>query len=145
MFKSTWSNCKYGISNLIKWFSTVWKDRDWDRDYLYKILQKKLEHMENSYRYHAVSKGSEKLADQMKKCSELITNLLKEAYNEKEFIEHDKKWGRILFESKKEDNEKRKIASKEFQICLEKEDELRQKDKKELFKILRENIDKWWD
>ena len=145
MFINKWSDYKKGINNLIKWIPIIWKDRDWDRDYIFIILQKKLKHMEDSYRNRAYCKGSTELANQMKRCCELIETLLEDNYNEKEFIKHDKKWGRILFEKQKEDNEKREIASKEFRICLEKEDELRQKDKKELFEILRENIDNWWD
>jgi hypothetical protein len=32
-----------GIKNIIKWAPTIWKDRDWDGGFIYKILQKKLE------------------------------------------------------------------------------------------------------
>lgn len=32
-----------GIKNLIKWRSTIWKDRDWDGGFIYEIIQKKLE------------------------------------------------------------------------------------------------------
>ena len=29
--------------NLIKWFPTIWNDRDWDSTFILKILQKKIE------------------------------------------------------------------------------------------------------
>ena len=32
-----------GMKNLWKWFPTIWKDRDWDHDFIYNILAKKLE------------------------------------------------------------------------------------------------------
>ena len=32
-----------GVKNLWKWFPTIWKDRDWDHDFIYKLLAKKLE------------------------------------------------------------------------------------------------------
>jgi len=32
-----------GIKNLWKWFPTIWKQRDWDGDFIYTILAKKLE------------------------------------------------------------------------------------------------------
>ena len=32
-----------GCHNLIKWFPTIWNDRDWDGHYILKILQKKIE------------------------------------------------------------------------------------------------------
>ena len=30
-------------NNLIKWFPTIWNDRDWDGNFILKILQKKIE------------------------------------------------------------------------------------------------------
>ena len=30
-------------SNIIKWFPTIWNDRDWDDSFILKILQKKIE------------------------------------------------------------------------------------------------------
>ena len=32
-----------GCHNLIKWFPSIWNDRDWDGSYILKILQKKIE------------------------------------------------------------------------------------------------------
>lgn len=32
-----------GCRNLIKWAPTIWNDRDWDGNYILKILQKKIE------------------------------------------------------------------------------------------------------
>jgi hypothetical protein len=32
----------YGIRNLIKWFPVIWKDRDWDQHYIYRVLEFKL-------------------------------------------------------------------------------------------------------
>ena len=33
----------HGVKNLWKWFPTIWKDRDWDHDFIYNLLAKKLE------------------------------------------------------------------------------------------------------
>jgi len=32
-----------GVKNLWKWFPTIWNDRDWDHDFIYNMLAKKLE------------------------------------------------------------------------------------------------------
>ena len=32
-----------GVKNLIKWFPTIWKDRDYDQFYIYEVLRVKLE------------------------------------------------------------------------------------------------------
>ena len=34
----------YGVKNIIRWIPTMYHDRDWDGDYILKILQKKIEH-----------------------------------------------------------------------------------------------------
>lgn len=31
-----------GCNNLIKWFPTIWKQRDWDQSYIYEIIKQKL-------------------------------------------------------------------------------------------------------
>ena len=33
----------HGVKNLWKWFPTIWKDRDWDHDFIFSLLAKKLE------------------------------------------------------------------------------------------------------
>lgn len=37
------------IKNLIAWFPVIWKDRDWDRYYLYNIMIFKLNKMEKFF------------------------------------------------------------------------------------------------
>jgi len=32
-----------GVRNLWRWFPTIWNDRDWDQDFIYNLLAKKLE------------------------------------------------------------------------------------------------------
>jgi hypothetical protein len=34
---------QYGIQNLIRWFSIIWKQRDWDSAYMYDMMIHKLE------------------------------------------------------------------------------------------------------
>lgn len=36
-----------GVKNLIRWFPTIWKDRDWDQDFIYNLLAKKLKFQAN--------------------------------------------------------------------------------------------------
>lgn len=33
----------HGVKNLWKWFPIIWKDRDWDHNFIYTLLAKKLE------------------------------------------------------------------------------------------------------
>ena len=137
MVKAIWYSWKHGITNLIKWAPTIWDDRDWDYDFFYMLMLKKLEFMENFYRNHGHCVGNEDVANQIKECCELIKILLEDDYNKEEFDKHNQKWGRFT--------EKDKEAQEEFHLCIEKENELRQKDREELFGIIKENIDSWWD
>ena len=36
-----------GVKNLIRWFPTIWKDRDYDHSYIYEVLRVKLENHQN--------------------------------------------------------------------------------------------------
>lgn len=36
-------NFIHGVKNLWKWFPTIWKDRDWDGDFIYEVLRVKIE------------------------------------------------------------------------------------------------------
>ena len=39
------------IKNIIRWIPVLWKDRDWDDWYIYKILQKKIEYQRKEIIY----------------------------------------------------------------------------------------------
>ncbi len=154
-FIKIWHDFKHGIINLIKWFPIIWMDRDWDYQYFYKIIQKKLKSMENLHRFHGHHIDDINTANQMKICITLIEQLMGDDYNKIEFNNYYDKWGRPYYinENHKFSMRKEKIISekdkiqknKEFHICLSKENELKLKDKELLFKTITDNIDSWWD
>lgn len=73
-------NVKYGIINLIKWLPIIWKDRDWDEYFLYKILHKKLSHMEVAFRTNYDWGQDESLADEIKVVKEALGRLIEDEY-----------------------------------------------------------------
>ena len=93
----------YGIQNLIKYFNVIWNDRDWDFNYFFYLLKKKLQCMEDYTRRYGNHEDSEQDADNIKKCIELINKLIEDDYinkprnyrNEIERRESDKK---LLFQ-----------------------------------------------
>ena len=111
-----------GIKNIIKWFPIIWKDRNWDHFYLYDILKHKLifmaEHMYNKG-YHEFSKQD---GDRMMLCVRLIDKVQNEDYMN-ELINNDN----ITLEG------------------IQKAENKHNKAKKLLFKILEQNIERWWD
>ena len=54
-----------GVKNLYKWFPTIWKDRNWDSTYIYKILQFKLEqqayHIGSNDRHTTAKRDAERM------------------------------------------------------------------------------------
>ena len=109
-----------GIENLITWFPVIWKDRWWDHSFLYSILRKKLELMEEGFRNHAWSANAEKDAKNMKKCILLLDRLINDDY-----IDYSK--------------------GNNIRNSLEKEEMMINQDLDLLFKIIRKQIRTWWD
>ena len=155
-FTKIWYNFKHGIINLIIWFPVIWKNRDWDYCFLYKIMKKKLEMMENLQRFHGHHVDDVAMANQMKACIVLIDRLIEDDYNSICFDDYFNKWGHPYyveenhkFGMRKEKDiatEEDKIQKKkEFYDCINKEYELKLNDKKELGRIIIDNIDSWWD
>lgn len=143
------------IKNIIRWFPVIWKDRDWDHMFLYKILRLKLSNMENYHRKYGHFIGSEKTADKMKICINLLDRLIKDEYNDMVFKKHDEKWGhaemsnylsrlmitRSNINSEKDEEKERK----EFLRLCKKECSMRIQDVEYLFKIMSKHIQTWWD
>ena len=62
-----------GVKNLWKWFPTIWKDRDWDHDFIYNMLAKKLEFQAN----YIGDRGLYTEADHDAKRMRLVVKLIK--------------------------------------------------------------------
>lgn len=154
-----------GIKNLIRWFPTVWNDRDYDDYYIYKMLQTKLKHQSKyigSRDYHTRAKRD---AEKMMTCVRLIDKINEEYYGMEYmdyydydmFIEANKP---LDFKVTKDELDIyysmypltfKKIAveygdtkdrsSTALLMGMDRQDKAR----KLLFKILEQNIESWWD
>jgi hypothetical protein len=71
---------KYGIRNLFIWFPTVWRDRDWDNNYIYEVLKFKLEKQSKSFDKYGRHLSSSRDAEKMKTVSKLISKLTSDFY-----------------------------------------------------------------
>jgi hypothetical protein len=159
------------IKNLWRWFPIIWKDEDWDDHYIFEILKFKLKnqakYIENKNR-HTTSKRD---AEIMMLCTRLIDRIQNDYYiiehldyQETEFkfipiegedlsemkIEHisdnlgdyfnkyPKIYEKALIENNLDFTDKHRIAMYMSRMNHERARKL-------LFKILEENIEKWWD
>ena len=143
-----------GIKNIIYWIPVIYKDRDWDGSYLYKIIDTKLTRMHKKFlNGHLVHTKKD-----MRKLSIAIETMRRlRRYTYSDFLEAkmDEKWGEIqhgddadgrfrLFRAKvKTDSDKRRSRS-EFKRIMNHENIMVKQDLKffgDSFKHSR----KWWD
>jgi hypothetical protein len=154
------------IHNLIRWFPIIWRDRDWDDHFIFEILKFKLKNQADYIGYHDRHTSAKRDAEIMMLCVRLIEKIQDEYYGleyqdyeesnikfipsqkypglfemETEYIsenfdEYFKKYPRIYKQVKRED--KYRTAHNIARINEERAHKL-------LFKILEQNIRKWWD
>lgn len=61
-----------GVKNLIRWFPTIWKDRDWDHTYIYEVLRVKLEFQAKYIGERGIHIDAKRDAEKMRLVSKLI-------------------------------------------------------------------------
>jgi hypothetical protein len=159
------------IKNLWRWFPIIWKDEDWDQHYIYEILKFKLKNQAKYIGDRDFHTRAKRDAEKMILCTRLIEKIQNEYYNiehldyektEYNFIpiedtelyemkiehisdnlgDYFSKYPRIyekaLIENNLDFTDKHRIAIYMSRINHDRA-------KKLLFKILEENIEKWWD
>jgi hypothetical protein len=151
-----------GIENLIKWFPVIWKDRQWDHTFIYRILRHKLHLTEQFIRHNGIHANNVKDADRMKICVLLLDRLINDIHFEMAFKAFHKKWGysdwkfekdennkgssRLIFEySTVKTKEDKMLHRKEFKRACDYEDFLKERDLEYLFSTMRKYIQGWWD
>lgn len=132
-----------GVFNIVRWFPIIWHDRDWDQEYLYIIVHKKLEHMEKFFRSEDTHiKGAKEVADEIKEAKDLLFNKFKTVHTDKvdydidEFISLDEHRFNVDRE-----NENYKAWMTEMSAAEEQES----KDMKTAFEIIGNKSEGWWD
>ena len=157
-----------GIKNLWKWFPTIWKDRDYDGDFIYEILRVKLENQAYFIANEDRHVGAQRDAERMLLCARLIQIQQEDLYateyldyykEDHKFIPTDetKQWYTMentLIEDnldeyfakypkqyKKYANDSERRQRIAFEIALDNQ----KRSCRLLFKILEEHIGEWWD
>lgn len=175
-----------GVKNLIRWFPTIWKDRDYDHFYIYELLRVKLENQavyiagkdrhttaqrdaeimmlaarlitiqqEDLYEmeyteYHESEfnfldiTDEDNIPEKYKDSKRLEINLISERFDEY-FEKYPRQYKRAvsgelnLFTRHENEIENKKIYAMEIAH------ENQKRSHKLLFKILDNNINRWWD
>jgi len=161
-----------GISNLIKWTPTIYKDRDWDKHYIFEMLKFKLIQQRKELVGANRHTGIEDTNRYITLCLNLIERIQEETYNlEYQDFVRERIWftdngdetstlnSEIEYENftgyfLKYQNQTKRLVEKNPELALEENKmrlALRLSDLNQsrcqtlLFKILNEKINTWWD
>jgi hypothetical protein len=78
-----------GIKNLIKWFPVIWRDRDWDSSYIFKILEHKLTLQSEGTAKRDIHVNAQRDAEVMMTCVRLMERV-REDYYQSEYMNYHK-------------------------------------------------------
>jgi len=156
------------IYNLYRWFPIIWKDQDWDDHYIFEILKFKLKNQAEYIGYHDRHMSAKRDAEIMMLCVRLMDKVQHEYYGreyqdyyksdmrfipseshpgsyemeveilEENFDDYFKKYPLIYRMVPDLNADKENIAFHIAKINEERAHKL-------LFKILEQNIRRWWD
>lgn len=70
-----------GVKNLIKWFPTIWKDRDWDHGSIYEVIKVKLKNQSDYIGFHNRHTRAKRDAEKMLLCTRLIQRCQDDHYD----------------------------------------------------------------
>ena len=80
---------KQGVKNLWYWFPVIWKDRNWDGNYIYEVLKHKLESQANYIGRRDFHTRAQQDAKRMRLCVKLIDLCQDEPYS-MEYMDYHK-------------------------------------------------------
>jgi hypothetical protein len=156
------------IYNLIRWFPIIWKDRDWDDHFIFEILKFKLKNQAKYIGYHDRHVSAKRDAEKMMLCVKLIEKIQDEFYGTEYLSYCDLEFKSIISKTHPdlyemvivEKSERYSDYFKKYPLIYRCVPDLKaSKDKiafqiaqinenrahKLLFKILEQNIKRWWD
>jgi len=160
---SCW-DVKAGICNIIRWFPVIWRNRDWDHYYIYDVLEHKLKLHARRLGKDEMYEGWEQDISDIERCVDLIHKLKVGWFDDEAHRLHSERWGELHMDSGDSEGEG-KIRSSVMRFWRDgvrtPEDEVEehaqtmqmygeidrknQAAREELFGILRDKIDYWWD
>jgi hypothetical protein len=171
-----------GVKNLWKWFPVIWKDRDWDHNYIFEVLKFKISNQSNYIGGHDRHTTAKRDAEIMMTVTRLIDKVQEDTYSMEYMDYHKTKYFFEELDEKRNDEKlyewKSDLKSENFDEFFKKyprqykkavsgelsrftryDDEAKNKQiyameiahenqercHRLLFKILANNIRKWWD
>lgn len=128
-------NLMKGLSNLVVWAKTIWKDRDFDYYFIYSLLLFKLKRVLKNLDHTEVS------SPPLIEAIALLERLAEEEYYEETWVRLNVQRGKFDWDSAEDESQIAKMV-KETQFLSDKQ---RREDRENLFLLLSKNIENWWD
>lgn len=144
------------VCRVLAWIPVIWRDRDFDYVFLYKILRYKLSRMEKACSIAV----DDHTAKELWLAQALLKRLEKDNYTELEERDHERRWGMLdikftetcnphvnlgeFYYSKATTPEENERANKEASEIGRRADARRENDLDYLFKLMRECVQRWW-
>ena len=174
-YEHAWVDFKTGVNNIIYWLPVIWKDRNWDSHYIFDILSHKLKAQANYISNRNFFVSSKRDAEVMMTCVRLIDKVQNEWYQTEYMDYHKTKhWfedipdrpGYSSWESRQlEENfdeyfakypliHKKLMSGKigsgfrlrsKQHVAMSIATINHNRARKLLFRIMEQNIEKWWD
>lgn len=133
----------YGLENVVRWLPVIWNDRQWDEYYLFRIMKKKLQLMEEFYASDApVAEGAENIANDIQRAIELLTYIMEEEYTHEAFKEY---WDKYLTDFDAPLKTFTKEQKELFDKCDLRAEDLYEQYMTELCDLIKEKVRNWWD
>lgn len=152
------------LKYVFKWLIIVWKDKPYDYNFLWILLQYKLKTMREFFgSSNTLSKYASRNIPVIKDCEYLLTRLIKDDYHELagDYL-YEQKWGKSkviitpvkdrhdlfelqIIEKNAATIELQKQARKEWNVISKNAEYLKKQDIKYLFHLISKHILNWWD
>lgn len=144
-----------GIKNIIIWFPVIWRDRDFDHSFLYKIMYYKLKNMQAFFESENVwCACSNRKAKQIMIAKNLCKRLIEQQYLTNALTDYHQKYGEeIKFSFEPVEGKTYSVLKwneterehEDFHMASVHSDYMEQQDLDYLFKHMRKYIQGWWD
>jgi len=150
------SNIRLGIKKWSYFLPVIWRDRQWDESFFFRILEVKLKLMEDYFKNYGISVDAEKDAHNIEICRNLCKRLHEQDYTNPYEKRNKLVLSRPLTTEPIKNKEGKTVAErivfhdteserKYFLLADDHEQYLEKQDIEYLCKILQKHVRGWWD
>ena len=149
-----WWVFRKGVENIIAYAPIIWRDRDFDSNYLLELMEFKFRRMADSFDKYGHHENSEKDVAELKECAAICYRIREETHEEDFLAAHEAKWGKSVWHSSStlmyfhrpnaDTEEKREQESQELEEGYNEVERKIQVDLKRFGELFM-NVRNWWD